>query len=111
MNYIWKFNRVSYKKHFQVITYKVPVTIFSIKLHSESPGVTKCFGRSATMDHGGEANKYRCSFTFFLKEFSPGIFRYRLSVNCTVCLKVAMCACASCVHHALWNTLAVEVRN
>lgn len=76
----------------------------SVELDCEATRVSQGLGTSTLMDDSGETHNDRSLNTWSSEEVSTSEVRYIMSD-----LEETLCTGSSCVNHALWNTLPVEV--
>ena len=86
--------------------FRFPYTFLSVELEGKAARVTVGVGRALLATDGGEAEEGRRALPDGREQLGLAVLRQHGRGH----LKVAMCAGALGVHHALRDTLAVKVR-
>ena len=61
MNQVRKLHGILYKKHRNIITDQIPITLLGIKLHCKSTYIAHGIGRATLSSHGRKPDEYRCA--------------------------------------------------
>src|SRR6202008_4977810 len=77
-----------------------------IKLNGKAADITSEVRRAARTSDRGKTHEHRRLDCRVPEKVGPGVFGHRF-IN----LKLAVSSRATCVHHALRNSLVIEVRN
>jgi len=102
---IGEFDGIPDEKDRGVVPHHVVVAFLGVKLDRKPARVAFGIGGTLLAAHGGKAHKDFRLFARFREERRPGVL-----AHIGGCFKVAVCACALGMHHALRDALPVEVR-
>lgn len=103
MNKIGKLTWVSYKKHRRIITYKIPISFFSIKLNSKASRISFRVSRSSLSANCWESYKYWCLFSNLTQKICFAKSGYIICYS-----KNPMCSSTFGVNNSFRNSLSIK---
>lgn len=103
VNDIWELNRILDKKHGNIVSDDIPVTLIGIELQSKSTDITNGIGRTSRSKNSRETNKHRSSAGGIVQDIGTGELGDR-----SVELEVAMDTSATGVDNTFRNTFMVN---
>src|SRR5699024_9400881 len=62
-----------------------------------------------SMYNRGKTDKYRGLLAFFLKNFCPCVFGYRIVTRSTIGFKITMCSGTTCMYNSFWYFFPVKM--